>query len=117
MKNNWAWQASLLVITLLGSNFFLFNSIATAYNADTWRDAEQAYQKICSHCHNTGIGPVILGRKLPVSFVTLIVRHGNGAMPAFRQSDIDNKTLNELAVLIENSKPLDKLISSNIASE
>jgi len=116
MINNLAWRVALF-ITLLSCNFFLFNNSAKAYNADTWRDAEQVYQKICSHCHDTGIGPVILGRKLPVSYVSMIVRHGNGAMMAFRQSDLNDLTLNEVSKLIEDSKPPGGNISNETADK
>ncbi len=112
MKTKRAWQVSLL-ITLLSSNFFLFSNGANAYNADTWTDAGQTYQKICGHCHETGVGPVIKGRGLPADFIMKMVRHGNRAMPAFRRSDINNQTLKELAELIGNSKSTDKLMASS----
>lgn len=112
MKTQRAWQTSLL-ITLLGSHLLLFSTLARAYNADSWREAGQVYQKVCGHCHETGIGPEIKGRNLPAAYITHVVRHGNRAMPAFRLSDVDDKTLNQLALLISNSKLTDKLISNS----
>lgn len=58
---------------------------------------QQFYQKVCAKCHETGIGPVITGRNLPAIAYVTIARNGNRAMPAFRLSDIDDATLQQLA--------------------
>lgn len=54
---------------------------------------ERIYTKVCSHCHDTRVGPEILGRQLPASYVEHVVRHGYRAMPAFRASEIDEQAL------------------------
>ena len=112
MKNQRAWQTALL-ITLLGSNLLLFSTFARAYNADSWREAGQVYQKVCGHCHETGIGPQLKGRNLPTAYINQMVRQGNRAMPAFRLSDVNDNTLHQLALLIGNSKLKDNLMSND----
>ena len=76
---------------------------ARAYSGETWRDEAQVYAKMCAYCHETGIGPRIKGRKLPPEYVRFTVRHGKLAMPALRQSDIDDATLRRVAALISSS--------------
>lgn len=55
------------------------------------------YQQICAKCHEAGVGPVITGRGMDPAIYTTFVRYGKGAMPAFRESDIDDATLQDLA--------------------
>jgi mono/diheme cytochrome c family protein len=76
---------------------------ANAYSGDTWTNQQQVYAKVCAYCHETGIGPKIKGRKLPAEYVRYTVRHGKQAMPAFRQSDIDDAMLQRVAVMISTS--------------
>lgn len=66
---------------------------------------QQFYQKVCAKCHETGIGPVITGRGLPEATYVLMARNGLNAMPAFRLSDIDDATLQELAKYLSATKP------------
>jgi 4-cresol dehydrogenase (hydroxylating) cytochrome subunit len=82
-------------------------SFAQAGQADTavkLTTGAQVYEKICSYCHETGIGPVIKGRQLPQVYIKHVVRNGNKAMPAFRVSDFDDKALAELADAINTSR-------------
>lgn len=67
-------------------------------------DAAAVYNRVCGHCHDTGIGPIIMGRALPVEYVRQVVRTGPGAMPAFRPSEIDDRRLAELAVFVHEAK-------------
>lgn len=62
------------------------------------------YEKVCSRCHETGIGPVLLGRDLPPIFFTTMARLGRGAMPAFRISDVDDETLQAVAEYLSKTK-------------
>ena len=66
---------------------------------------QQFYEKVCAKCHETGIGPVLIGRGLPEAVFKLIPRSGLRAMPAFRVSDIDDATLQSLATYLANAKP------------
>jgi mono/diheme cytochrome c family protein len=55
------------------------------------------YQQICAKCHEAGVGPVITGRGFDPAIYTTFVRYGKAAMPAFRETDIDDATLQDLA--------------------
>ncbi len=68
-----------------------------------WESGEQVYQKVCGHCHEAGIGPVIKGRSLPPAYIETIVRHGFRAMPAIRASFIDDPSLNAVAEYVSKS--------------
>lgn len=71
--------------------------------AEYWQDGRQVYDKVCSHCHEHGVGPTIKGRQLPAEYVQRVVRFGNRAMPSFRPSEIDPATLADLARVINGS--------------
>lgn len=47
-----------------------------SYSAGQWKNGQQIYQAFCIHCHQTGIGPVILGRHYSTVALSLFVRHG-----------------------------------------
>lgn len=78
---------------------------ALAQSAPQINKGQQFYQKVCAKCHETGIGPVITGRGLPEETYVYIARHGQNAMPAFRMTDIDDATLQELAKYLSATKP------------
>lgn len=69
----------------------------------TWKDGAEVYQKVCALCHESSIGPILLGENLDPAYIQMIVRQGNEAMPAFRASEIDDKTLAKLAEYISNT--------------
>lgn len=69
-----------------------------------WENAQEAYTKVCAYCHNTGVGPDSVKIKFEGDAVKFraesiynTVRSGLSAMPAFRKTEIDDKTLKELA--------------------
>ncbi len=62
------------------------------------------YDRTCGYCHGHNVGPIILGRQLPAAVVANIVRRGNGAMPAFRPTEITNQELQALAAWIQASQ-------------
>jgi len=76
---------------------------AAGAGAGQWRDGAQVYEKVCRHCHEANVGPVIKGRSLPVEYIERVVRFGNRAMPAFRPSEIDDGALADVARLINTS--------------
>lgn len=82
--------------------------MAGAGSAWAWRDGAEVYAKVCRHCHEANVGPVLKGRNLPVEYVRQVVRQGNRAMPAFRASEIDDGALNDVARLVSTSAPLAK---------
>lgn len=68
--------------------------------ASGWRDGADVYANVCRHCHESGVAPVILGRKLPAPVIAVFVRNGNRAMPAFRAAEIDDAALAQLGDFI-----------------
>jgi mono/diheme cytochrome c family protein len=62
-----------------------------------WKDGAEVYTKVCALCHETKVGPTILGRGLDPLYISLIVRNGDRAMPAFRETEIDDQSLQQLA--------------------
>ena len=68
-----------------------------------WKDGAEVYTKVCALCHDTKVGPVLLGRDLDPIYIQLFVRHGNRAMPAFRSSEIDDQSLQKLAEYISKT--------------
>jgi mono/diheme cytochrome c family protein len=71
---------------------------------DIPRSAEEVYRVVCHYCHDTGIGPEIKGRQLPAAYVSYLVRNGQGAMPAFRPTEISDTELERVAATIERGK-------------
>ena len=67
-----------------------------------WKDGGEVYQKVCALCHETKVGPVILGQSLDSAYIQMVVRQGSAAMPAFRASEIDDQTLQKLAEYVAN---------------
>ena len=68
-----------------------------------WKDGAEVYKKVCALCHDTAVGPVILGRGHDPAYIQLIVRHGNRAMPAFRASEIDDQSLEKLSEYVSKT--------------
>lgn len=68
------------------------------------RGPEKVYSSSCGYCHGTNIGPIIRGRGLPAAAIVYQVRHGSGAMPAFRPTEISPAELDVLAAWLEHSK-------------
>lgn len=64
---------------------------------------DPTYAKVCSYCHETGIGPVLLGRQLPTVYIENVVRQGFRAMPSFRPTEIDNAALASVARWVSES--------------
>lgn len=65
-----------------------------------WKDGAEGYAKVCGYCHESNVGPVIRGRALPAAYTRSVVRNGSRAMPAFRTSEIDDKSLAKVAEYI-----------------
>lgn len=64
---------------------------------------DPTYAKVCSYCHDKGIGPAIVGRQLPAVYIENVVRHGFRAMPSFRPTEIDNAALASVARWVSES--------------
>lgn len=83
-------------------------SLPLAAHADappsaTPRSAEKVYASTCGYCHGRNVGPVILGRGLPVEAIKAMVRGGLNAMPAFRPSEISDAELAAVAAWVSAS--------------
>jgi 4-cresol dehydrogenase (hydroxylating) cytochrome subunit len=81
----------------IGIPAMLLASAAVADGSGQWQSGQEAYSKVCGFCHERGIGPVIKGTGKSPDLIRMVVRGGNRAMPAFRQSEIDDATLNKIA--------------------
>jgi mono/diheme cytochrome c family protein len=70
-----------------------------------WKeDGAEVYEKVCTFCHETRIGPTIRGRGLDPIYVSFIVRNGIRAMPAFREAEIDDQSLQKLAEYVSKQE-------------
>jgi hypothetical protein len=76
---------------------------AEAPPSATPRSAEKVYASTCGYCHGRNVGPVILGRGLPVPAIEAMVRGGLNAMPAFRPSEISDAELAAVAAWVSAS--------------
>lgn len=64
----------------------------------------QVWDKICSRCHLTGVGPELRGRALPGEYIRTVVRSGMRAMPAFPHSSINDAALDSVALYVATSR-------------
>lgn len=69
-----------------------------------WRGSNEAWEKVCSRCHLSGVGPELRGRQLPPEYIKQVVRHGFLAMPAFPHGAIDDATLDGVALYVSKSR-------------
>jgi mono/diheme cytochrome c family protein len=74
-----------------------------APTASGWRSGQEVYDKVCGHCHDTGVGPAIRGRQLPPGVVAVFARNGSRAMPAFRSAEIDDAAMAQLADFVSKN--------------
>jgi len=101
LLNSRAVKGSLT--TCLALPLFLLAGQAAADGDGVWKSGENVYQKVCGHCHDTSVGPVITGRQLPPEYISAIVRNGFRAMPAFPASFIDDNALKQVGEYIAKS--------------
>ena len=93
--------ASLLAVGVVAGS--AWSAPQQAEQGFAWKDGAEVYTKVCALCHDTAVGPVILGRGHDPSYIQLIVRHGSRAMPAFRASEIDDQSLEQLAEYVSKT--------------
>lgn len=103
--------APIVAAVLLAAGAAAQNAPSEALKPDTrsqgaglWKGPDEVYAKICAKCHDTGVGPALNGRGLAPELTIMSVRTGPGAMPAFRQTDVDDAMLKRVAEMIESSK-------------
>ena len=97
-------------ITIIVSLFLVRRALAEkvdfqSYSAGQWKNSAQIYQSLFIYCHGTGIGPAILGRHYSPQALMIFVRNGINTMPTFRQTEINNKELEDLAKWVEQASP------------
>lgn len=61
------------------------------------RAPEYLYRRTCGYCHGHNVAPIIRGRNLPPAVIAAMVRSGQGAMPAFKPTEITETELQALA--------------------
>jgi mono/diheme cytochrome c family protein len=83
--------------------FVVLAGNAAADGDGVWKGGENVYAKVCGHCHENKVGPVIKGRQLPPAYITAVVRNGFRAMPAFPASFIDDNSLQQVADYISKA--------------
>jgi mono/diheme cytochrome c family protein len=76
---------------------------ANADSSGKWQSSQEIYSKVCGYCHEANVGPVITGRNLMPEYIQAIVRNGNRAMPAFRESEINDAALAGVVKLVSTS--------------
>jgi 4-cresol dehydrogenase (hydroxylating) cytochrome subunit len=76
---------------------------ANADSTGKWQNSQEVYNKVCGYCHEANVGPVITGRNLMPEYIQAIVRNGNRAMPAFRESEINDAALAGVVKLVSTS--------------
>lgn len=76
---------------------------ALADSSGKWQNGQEVYDKVCGYCHEKNVGPAITGRNLMPDYIRTVVRSGNRAMPAFRESEISDATLAEVVKLVSTS--------------
>ncbi|WP_237438262.1 c-type cytochrome [Alteraurantiacibacter buctensis] len=87
-----AAAAAMAAIAMLGGN-----ARAQATYEVQPRAPEFLYARTCGYCHGHNVAPIIRGRNLPAPVIAAMVRSGQGAMPAFKPTEITNAELQALA--------------------
>ena len=67
------------------------------------RAPARTYAGTCGYCHGTNVGPILLGRHLPVAYIKAMARAGRNGMPAFRPSEVTPAELDALAQWISTA--------------
>ena len=67
------------------------------------RAPEYLYARTCGYCHGHNVGPIIRGRHLPAPVIAAMVRSGQGAMPAFKPTEITDTELQALAAWLSTA--------------
>lgn len=76
---------------------------ANADSSGKWQNSQEVYNKVCAYCHEANVGPVLTGRNLMPDYIKSVVRNGNRAMPAFRESEINEAALAGVVKLVSTS--------------
>lgn len=69
-------------------------------DSKSFATGEEAFDKVCGRCHLTGVGPDLFAGEYDIDSLRHFVRNGYLAMPAFPESALDDKTLEDIAAHI-----------------
>lgn len=95
----------LLIALFCGALFGSGASVKDEEVERNWKSAQAAYNATCAYCHrDTNVGVDTVNIPYPadvledrVKVIENVVRHGLNAMPPFRETEIDNVTLRQMA--------------------
>lgn len=103
-------STTYLTASGLGATLAFVSILVASAPAEASSDAklmkgpEGTYARTCGYCHGSNVGPPILGRGVPPEATVAITRTGQGAMPAFRPTEINDAELAALGAWISTSK-------------
>lgn len=69
-------------------------------NRRSFASGQEAWEKVCSRCHLSGVGPDLSTTEHDADTIKFFVRNGYLAMPAFSEANLDDATLDDLAKYI-----------------
>ena len=108
MKKNLIRLAAVAALTMASAPVFA-DEIPAVNATRTFKSGEDAWNKTCARCHTTiddkhdqAVGPYLGDLQHDQETIKYFVRNGFLAMPAFREAQLDNATLDELADYIVN---------------
>lgn len=77
--------------------------VAAASDDDRIKIGQAKYEKLCALCHEADVGPELKGRQLPPAYISVIVRNGFLAMPAFPHSHLSDDELLAISEYIQQT--------------
>lgn len=77
---------------------------AQAQSSGEWGSPEQLWRATCRYCHDNGVARELRGAGLEAQAIVTAVRTGPKAMPAFTQSQISDRDLEQLAAWVTAQK-------------
>jgi mono/diheme cytochrome c family protein len=100
---NGIWLRALAAALAAALNGAPVHAQATDAGRPPVRNGEQLYRQVCALCHETRIGPPLLGLELAPATIESLVRQGGAGMPAFRESEISPTELASLSAFLSAS--------------
>lgn len=75
----------------------------TRASSTAFAEGRRTFMQYCHACHPggaAGLGPALNNKPLPAALIEFQVRHGLGAMPAFKAEDINQRELDALSAYL-----------------
>lgn len=79
-------------------------------NAEEVQDGMLLFDTYCNSCHPggaSGLGPAINNKPLPGFLIRFQIRHGLGAMPAFKEEVISDEESKKIVAYLKKLRKLD----------